>query len=112
MEELAAACRFTDCAHEREPGQQVALQTISVLEFIDQKISIPLRNARQHRRVIEQTQRAQLQVVKVENRQALLFVIEPPINLAQQFQDRERITPGQQIEADRRQLASQTVFAL
>ena len=40
----------------------------------------------------------------------LLFVIQPPIDLAQQFQDRQRVILRQQIEADRGQLAGQTVI--
>ena len=95
--------------HQGELPQQVALQSVGVLKFIDQKIFVALGNPRQHRRMVEQLERAQLQVIKIQDRQSLLFGIEPRFYPAQQTQERQRIFLRQQVVTDGRQLTARTI---
>src|SRR6185295_11878532 len=74
--------------------QQVALQSVRILKLIDQKIPVTIGYARQHGGLIEQHQRAQLQIVEIQNRESLFLGIETRRHAAQQTEERDRILAG------------------
>src|SRR6476659_8886712 len=62
--------------------------------------------------LVEQFQRAQLQVVEIKHRKSLLLIVQTALDVLHEVQNRQRIIFGEQIEAKTRKSSGQSIVGV